>query len=757
MKKLINVNSIEKDNTENNCSDKHFISPDGNCVLSCPNRTFQFFLNYSCLYFCPSNYDISNNKCILKYLDLDITLTEFKKEISEDIISYVNSSKVFNGTNFLAAVLSTDDMNPIEQLNNGISAIDLTNCTNIIKEYYNIPKNENLIVLNIESKNDESKKNESNINNDKTFNLGKNNQIEIYDYSGRKLNLSFCNENIRIMKHLGGVEQYLDMNSAKSLFKQGVDVFNKNDKFFNDICHPYENSDGKDIILNDRINEIYQSANFCQDGCTYYGINYDLNAANCICNSSYLQEDNIENNENEPINNNFDSFTKSFISNLISFNTDVLKCYNLAINIKILIHNIGFYCLSSMFIIQIIFFFLYLIKKLKPLKYFMLIFKINKSKNKYQKNKRQIIKNIKSNSQPKNNLIKSSFNGKKKYKAFTKRKKYIDCGVNVNQKSKLKIKDNILSSKNEIDSKNIILGSNNFERINNKKPIIDTNMNSKKETNFGKDNINGIIHNVFVKKQKFNIKNKDRIETTKNIISKINKGNLIRLSKTDSNIQELNYEEAIIYDKRSYLRIFWGFLVDSQIIFGTFCTDNYLDLFVIKLSFFVFTFQISFFLNAFFYTDEYISDAYHNQGVLDFFSGLPKSIYSFIATLITTNLLRMLSSCKNELMEIIRRNEKFDNYTNIINIKLAKLRKKLIIYFILIFLLESFFLYYVTVFCAVYRNSQKYWFFGCLESFGIDFLVAFIECIFLALFRYISIKYRIKCLYIFANIINTFL
>ena len=117
----------------------------------------------------------------------------------------------------------------------------------------------------------------------------------------------------------------------------------------------------------------------------------------------------------------------------------------------------------------------------------------------------------------------------------------------------------------------------------------------------------------------------------------------------------------------------------------------------------------------------------------------------------------MLSSCKNELMEIIRRNEKFDNYTNIINIKLAKLRKKLIIYFILIFLLESFFLYYVTVFCAVYRNSQKYWFFGCLESFGIDFLVAFIECIFLALFRYISIKYRIKCLYIFANIINTFL
>ena len=47
----------------------------------------------------------------------------------------------------------------------------------------------------------------------------------------------------------------------------------------------------------------------------------------------------------------------------------------------------------------------------------------------------------------------------------------------------------------------------------------------------------------------------------------------------------MDYEEAIIYDKRNYLRMFWSFLLDSQIILGTFCTENYLNLFVIKLSF----------------------------------------------------------------------------------------------------------------------------------------------------------------------------
>ena len=68
----------------------------------------------------------------------------------------------------------------------------------------------------------------------------------------------------------------------------------------------------------------------------------------------------------------------------------------------------------------------------------------------------------------------------------------------------------------------------------------------------------------------------------------------------EEELQDIDYELAIIYDKRPYFRMYWAFLVDTQIILGTFCTENYLNLLVIKLSFFIFTFQISFFLNAFF-------------------------------------------------------------------------------------------------------------------------------------------------------------
>ena len=55
------------------------------------------------------------------------------------------------------------------------------------------------------------------------------------------------------------------------------------------------------------------------------------------------------------------------------------------------------------------------------------------------------------------------------------------------------------------------------------------------------------------------------------------------LLKAIYDLQDMDYEEAILYDKRGYLKMYLGFLLDSQIILGTFCTDNHLDLFIINI------------------------------------------------------------------------------------------------------------------------------------------------------------------------------
>ena len=105
-------------------------------------------------------------------------------------------------------------------------------------------------------------------NNDKSFSLAKDNFLEIYHYSGLRLDLSVFKEDIKIIKYIEDANK-IEINKAKILSEQGIDMFNLKDHFFNDICYPYDNPNKKDIIINDRKNDIFQNITFCQDGCKY--------------------------------------------------------------------------------------------------------------------------------------------------------------------------------------------------------------------------------------------------------------------------------------------------------------------------------------------------------------------------------------------------------------------------------------------------------------------------------------------------------
>ena len=118
-----------------------------------------------------------------------MTYIDFKNQIANNINAFVNSSVLINGSDFIAVISTSDDLNPEEQLKLCISAIYLGNCTEKIKEHYNISGNDSLIILNVESKKNKNEKNE----NENSFNLGKSAQIEVYDSLGNKLDLSVCN------------------------------------------------------------------------------------------------------------------------------------------------------------------------------------------------------------------------------------------------------------------------------------------------------------------------------------------------------------------------------------------------------------------------------------------------------------------------------------------------------------------------------------------------------------------------------------
>ena len=232
----------------------------------------------------------------------------------------------------------------------------------------------------MESKRDESKINTENDNN--AIEIGKSSQIEIYDNSGRKLELTVCKDDIKILRYIGDLKDELYIDTAMNLAESGVDIFDSTDDFFNNICHEYDNSDGKDIVIVDRRNDIYKNISFCDLGCIYNGMDYELMIANCICDTNIL-ESGIENNNTKNIGSGkdgFNSIKSSIIASLIDCNFEVFNCYNLVFNIKYLKNNIGFYFMSILFILQCICLLIYLYKRLKSIKIFLLIFKDKNSK-----------------------------------------------------------------------------------------------------------------------------------------------------------------------------------------------------------------------------------------------------------------------------------------------------------------------------------------------------------------------------------------
>ena len=89
--------------------------------------------------------------------------------------------------------------------------------------------------------------------------------------------------------------------------------------------------------------------------------------------------------------------------------------------------------------------------------------------------------------------------------------------------------------------------------------------------------------------------------------SKINYDNIddedksIYINMNDQELNTLEYEKALIYDKRSYLQYYWSLLKKKQLILFTFYPQNDYNLIILKISLFLLGFSLYFTINAFFF------------------------------------------------------------------------------------------------------------------------------------------------------------
>ena len=150
--------------------------------------------------------------------------------------------------------------------NENISSKDLGDCENTIKEEYKI---DYIIIL----------KSDIDYNNMTIV------QYELYDPNNKEeeINLKICKgDNIQVYTPLDITNNYI--HNYYKLQKQGYNILNQNDSFYNDICTQFTSDYNTDMNLFDRKTEYYiADLTSCEIGCSYKQINMEERNIQCEC------------------------------------------------------------------------------------------------------------------------------------------------------------------------------------------------------------------------------------------------------------------------------------------------------------------------------------------------------------------------------------------------------------------------------------------------------------------------------------------
>ena len=252
------------------------------------------------------------------------------------------------------------------------------------------------------------------------------------------------------------------------------------------------------------------------------------------------------------------------------------------------------------------------------------------------------------------------------------------------------------------------------------------------------------------KKSEFKLNENKSLQesTSKNIKTEITDDDDDEGEYSDSDLNNLDLYDAIIYDKRPFCKFYWSQLQEKQSIINTFFVKDELEPYHIKVLCFLFGIALYFTLNALFYTESYISEQFNSGGSVNFLnlmkSELTRCLYSSMVGIAVSFFLSCISSSKMRIKSLIKREKNPDRFRQESIEIIRNLRKKIIIFLIVNYILLFLYWYYVSAFCFCYKNTQVSWLIGGLITWGITLVFPFILCLFIAIFRYLGLKYKME-------------
>ena len=496
---------------------------------------------------------------------------QFMKEEKENIFDSFKNNKTREFENDYFSMCIYDKKNITEKnlgnISSTMSKIDFHKCEEKLIKNGIINKNDSLIIVQMDINRKDQLTNQV--------------EYQFFFSNGTEINLSLCKD-IKINLILNvNITSINNLDKAKDIFnKNGYDIFNSNDSFYNDICTIYTSENKTDLTLKDRKKIIYENYSFCEENCTFIGYNFEENTVNCSCD--------VKNEVNEDYSQfNINQFSKKVFNVFSESNFKVIKCYKLVFSIYNLKKNFGSHIIISLGIIQLIYIFLF-------------------------------IKNPDNENNIYANLLKSK-------KEFYKKNDDNSVNKQLNPQNKNKI-SSFQINKTPIESNNEIIEKKDFEKYVN---IVINNYKKNEQNTIFKYKSNNILTSS--KKINESFTNNNKIKEKEEI------------KYTEKQMNKFSYEEAIKYDKRDFIDYYTDKLKYEQTFIFTFFTkaDNNNKNIKIILFIFYITMFISF--NALFFSDSNISHINKKSGKYDFLYFLPKSIVSSLCCALINSLLKLFA------------------------------------------------------------------------------------------------------------------
>ena len=443
----------------------------------------------------------------------------------------------------------------------------------------------------------------------------------------------------------------------------------------------------------------------------------------------------MDENKNKTTNTIEEVEEKFFSYILDMINYKIIKCYLLVKNLKKYYNNYGFYIAGGIFLIIIILFFVYLCHGNKSIK-----IKYLRNESKTEENQFAISNNIYDIVSSKRDLI----SYKKGISILSKDTD--DKNVNRNKKNKSQRKSKGTNKYSEPPKKR--------KSINNKS----TNDDNKKKKHRKSHNFKNIKIEICVKDSPKLLNRRSTkfeeimLNSKKNINPTKNEDNEEENNNIDYN--ELTYQQALLKDKRNIIHMYFSNFLYKLDIVQIFCFASEFSHLSVTLSLYLFELLLDLTLNAFLFSDEVISQKYYNNGSLLLITSnllsLASNIISSFIVFITSYLVKYEIILEAAVKETKNMEKFYQIFIRIYSI----IKRKILIFYFLVFLTGLFCTYYLFIFCAIYQKAQENLFINYIIglAWGLGYKVAF--SLVNTILRKISLVGKCRRLYIITRYIS---